>query len=268
RPRRLFEQLLRGCERAIDEVYPIPFAGAEPPSPAAAPVTATVAHEGREGVVSALDRPRLMAIAVEAGAVLEVVAAVGEFLRRDASLVRVRGGGEVSADDVERAVIVSDERTLVQDPAFAIRAIVDISIRSLSAATNDPTTGTQALDTLESILHLLGERHLGAGYVHDQAGALRLVYHAPGWEDLLELSLTEIRHYGASSHQVARRLRALLEGLAAAVPEERRPAVAAQLALLDAAVERAYEDPAERALASQADHVGLGGPASALMRHR
>ena len=84
RPRRLFEQLLRGCERAIDEVYPIPFAGAEAPPPAAAPVTATVAHDGQEGVVSALDRPRLMAIAVEAGAVLEVAAAVGEFLWRGA----------------------------------------------------------------------------------------------------------------------------------------------------------------------------------------
>ena len=63
-------------------------------------------------------------------------------------------------------------------------------------------------------------------------------------------------------------MRALLEGLEQAVPPERKAAVTAQLALLAAAVERAYADPAERALASQADHIGLGGPSGALMRRR
>ncbi len=260
RPRRLFEQLMRGCERAIDEVYPMPFAAAEAAPPASAPVTATVTHDGKEGVVSALDHPRLMAIAVEAGAMLEVVAVVGEFLWRGAPLVRVRGGREVPADDLERTVIVSDERTLVQDPAFAIRAIVDIAIRALSPAVNDPTTASQGLDVLESLLHRLAARELGAGRLHDADGTLRVVYRAPGWDELLTLALTEIRHYGASTHQVARRMRALLDGLAAVVPEQRAGAVREQLALLDAAVRSAFPDPAERAVALEPDPMGLGGP--------
>jgi len=260
RPRRLFEQLLRGCERAIDEVYPVPFTGAASPPPASAPVTLTVAHDGKEGVVSALDRPRLMAIAVETGAVLEVAAAVGEFLRRGAPLVRVRGGRGISADDVERAVIVSDERTLVQDPAFAIRAIVDIVIRALSPAVNDPTTASQGLDVLESLLHRLAARELGAGRLLDEEGTMRVVYRAPGWDELLALALTEVRHYGAPAHQVARRMRALLDGLVEVVPEQRAGAVHAQLALLDAAVRSAFPDPSERAVALEPDPMGLGGP--------
>ena len=269
RPRRLYARLLAGCEDAIDQVYPLPFDPAAGPPPSLGEVTQIVDYQGGGGVVSALDRGRLVGAAQKADSVVESVLAVGGYAWPGAPLVRVRGGGgPVSESELRRSIIVAEERTLVQDPAFAIRAIVDISIRALSPATNDPTTGTQALDTLESILHRLAERHLGTGYVHDTDGALRLVYHAPDWEDLLELSLTEIRSYGASSHQVARRLRALLEGLQRAVPQERRPAVDAQLALLDAAVARAYDDPAERALASQADHVGLGGPAGAFMRRR
>ncbi|HYI36073.1 MAG TPA: DUF2254 family protein, partial [Thermoleophilaceae bacterium] len=192
RPRRLYARLLAGCEGAIDQVYPLPFEpGAEQP-PELAEVTRTVNYDGGGGVVSALDRGRLVGAAQKSGAVVESALAVGGYVWPGAPLVRVRGGdGQIPEAELRRSIIVAEERTLVQDPAFAIRAIVDISIRALSPATNDPTTGTQALDTLESILHLLGERHLGAGYVHDEAGELRLVYHAPDWQDLLELSLTE-----------------------------------------------------------------------------
>ena len=168
RPRRLFEQLLAGCERAIDQVYPRAYereaVAAEAPG-----ITASVAHEGPEGVVLALDLPRLMALAVEADAVHRGGARGRQLLSwRGAPLAHVRGTVlEIPHADLERAIIVSDERTLAQDPAFAIRAIVDIAIRALSPAVNDPTTACQALDTLESILHRLAGRALGPGRLHD-----------------------------------------------------------------------------------------------------
>ena len=102
---------------------------------------------------------------------------------------------------------------------------------------------------------------LGPGRLHDAEGALRVLYRAPGWDESLALALTEIRHYGASSHQTARRMRALLQALELGVPAERAGAVRDQLELLDAAVATAFPDPAERALASVADHMGLGGGA-------
>jgi uncharacterized membrane protein len=41
----------------------------------------------------------------------------------------------------------------------------------------------------------------------------RLVIPGRSWEDYLQLAVTEIREYGATSTQVCRRLRALLEAL-------------------------------------------------------
>ena len=44
------------------------------------------------------------------------------------------------------------ERTIDQDPAFALRILVDVAIRALSPAVNDPTTAVQVIDHLEDTL--------------------------------------------------------------------------------------------------------------------
>lgn len=262
RPRRLYAQLMAGCERAIDQVYPHAFSGAEPDRrEQLPPVTEVVTYEGPSGVLSALDRPRLLALATAADTTVEVAWTIGGFVWKGGPLFTIRGpAGRLRQGSLQQTAIITEERTLTQDPAFALRAIVDIAIRALSPAVNDPTTAVQALDTLESLLHRLARRDLGAGHLHDQAGALRVVYWAAGWEELLDLALTEIRDYGVSSHQIARRLRALLIGLLERAPAERHAAVRTQLARLDAGIEHSYPDLAERALASVPDHMGLGGP--------
>ncbi len=53
-------------------------------------------------------------------------------------------------------------------------------------------------------------------------------------------------------------MRALLQSLERAAPEIRRPQLAEQLALLDAAVEREFPDPRELAIARTPDPLGLG----------
>ena len=47
-----------------------------------------------------------------------------------------------------------------------------------------------------------------------------MVYRTPAWDDFVQLSCREIRFYGASNFQVARRLRAMLENLPRARPAE------------------------------------------------
>ncbi|WP_405771192.1 DUF2254 domain-containing protein [Streptomyces sp. NBC_00080] len=79
------------------------------------------------------------------------------------------------------------------------------------------------------------------------------------WEDYLELAVTEIRDYGATSVQVCRRLRALFEGLLASLPAACGPALHAELRLLDEAVEREFADDLRRAEARTADSQGIGG---------
>ena len=259
RPRRLYGLLREGAEAAIDQVYPhlLEDDMDSPDEPMGEGIA--VAYEGGEGVLSAIDMAALVETARDSDSVVEVNLRIGGYIWDGCPVFDVYGGSGPRASHLKRALIVAEERTLTQDPAFAIRAIVDIAIRALSPAVNDPTTGSQALDVLESLLHRLALRDLGAGYLHDESGALRVIYHAPGWKDLLDLSLTEIRNYGAGSHQVERRLKSLLLGLKESSPPSRQGEIENQLAMLEAAVEGSHTSPAERALAATPDHSGLGG---------
>jgi uncharacterized membrane protein len=135
--------------------------------------------------------------------------------------------------------------------------LVDVAIKALSPAINDPTTAVQSLDRIEDLLRYAAPKHLSTGTVTDSHGAVRLVYPTPTWEDLVQLALDEIRAFGAGQYQVARRLRALLDALLADLPEKRRPPLVEQLALLGAPVATPIPQ-GQRAEALVADRQGIG----------
>jgi uncharacterized membrane protein len=153
------------------------------------------------------------------------------------------------------------ERTLEQDPAFALRILVDIAIKALSPAINDPTTAVQVLDYIETYLHRICAANLRDQYiVTDSQGAPRVIVPGRSWEDHVELAVTEIRDYGARSIQVCRRLRALLEGVLAVAAADRRHTLQTQLSLLDESISKNFDNPASQALARVSDPQGIGAP--------
>jgi uncharacterized membrane protein len=81
----------------------------------------------------------------------------------------------------------------------------------------------------------------------------------PTWREYFDLALIEIRHYGAGSAQVARRLRALYAHLLDVVDESERGRVELEQRLLDEQLAATYPDPAEREILRRSDRLGLGG---------
>ena len=140
--------------------------------------------------------------------------AVGEFVDPGQELMRVHGDGRATKR-APRGVRVGDERTIEQDPAFAMRIVVDTAIRALSPAVNDPTTAVQAIDVLEVLVPSSPDATSTHRSRATTTERVRLVWHSPDWEDVLDLAFDEIRAYGASAMQVCRRLRAALEDLRA-----------------------------------------------------
>jgi uncharacterized membrane protein len=140
-----------------------------------------------------------------------------------------------------------------------IRLLVDIAIKALSPAINDPTTAVQAIDQIEDLLGRLGQRELDAGNVRDSNGVLRVVLPMPTWEDYITLAFDEIRQFGASSIQIMRRLRSALVDLTEMLPSpDRADAVRRHLTHLDLTVECSPFDEEDRAMARQEDRQGLG----------
>ena len=218
-------------------------------------------HADRSGTIQAIHKSGLVAAAERADCLLVLPRGVGDFLPREAPLLHVYGAGTVPGERALRAkVALGDERTIEQDPAFALRILVDIAIRALSPAVNDPTTACQVIDYVQDLLEDMGRAEVGVPWeLRDAAGRVRVVLPSRGWEDYLQLAVVEIREYGAASPQVCRRLRAMLVDLLDAVRPERRPAVGAEIAALDALGARSFSDPALRAYAAGCDRQGVGG---------
>lgn len=220
-----------------------------------------VVRATRRGAIQAIDVDGLCRWARRRDLVVVVRHPVGDFVTVHARLIEVYGDGAVDpreADRLRRMLVLGAERTLGQDPAFAIRIMVDIAARALSSAINDPTTAVQVIDYLGDDLRTIGTvdfSRLGAA----ELGPAGLVIPFRSWSDYLALATTEIREYGAESTQVMRRLRAMLEDLLEEVAQERREAVRDELARLDATVVRAFSDSVDFDRARTADYQGIGG---------
>lgn len=217
-------------------------------------------YSGEPQVVTRFDINGLVRLAETAGAAIVLECAVGDTLVEDALVLSVHSApAPLSERALMRSVHLGAARTFEQDPKYAIRLLVDIAIRALSPAVNDPTTAVQALDQIEDLLRRLGRRKLDTGRVRDAHGSLRLIMPLPTWDDYLALAFDEIRQFGATSVQVARRLRAALTGLAESVStEERRAAVRRYLDHLNSGVGRSSFDDPDKASALEEDRQGLG----------
>ena len=227
----------------------------------------SVDHHGRAGVIIAFDAVGLLKLARRNECVIELLPQVGDFVAAGTELFRIYGeSGGISQRQLDCSIALGAERTIEQDAAFAFRIIVDIAEKALSPAINDPTTGVLAIDQIQFLLQEIGRRNLSIGTVCDDTGRVRLIYRTPNWEDFVWLGVTEIRHYGANSVQITRRLRAMLEELIKTLPTERIPPLQAQLELVHASVERQFSDLPDRKQADTPDSQGLGGRVTSHVR--
>jgi len=95
--------------------------------------------------------------------------------------------------------------------------------------------------------------------VFDGEGELRLIFRTPNREDFVHLTCIEIRHCGAGSIQIMRRMRSMLENLMQTLPPHRHAELHRQLELLDRTIEGHYSFAEDIEIAGIPDSQGLGG---------
>lgn len=226
----------------------------------------TILYKGRPAIIVAINKNALLKLAEKTQSVVEVVPRIGDFVASGEPLFRLYGSRFPEESVLKAMIAFGPERTLEQDATFAFRIIVDIAIKALSKAINDPTTAVLAIDQLQRLLCFVGKRNLTGKTIMNQSGELRVICRTPEWEDFVKLTFSEIRFYGAENFQIARRLRAVLEYGLQVLPDFRRPALEAELALLDRRLAELYDFPEDLALAQMADSQGLGGSTPSTVR--
>lgn len=233
-------------------------------APEAGPVAALVGkdlvpvhYRGPNGQIVAIDVRRLSRVARGEGIVLEIALRVGDAITEGTPIARAPGATARFERNVSRALVVDDERSLVHDPLYALRLLVDVAIRALSPAVNDPTTAVRALDEIEGVLRAAASRRLGTIRLDVAPGTL--VLSTATWDEVVDLALLEIADSGRGQVQISRRLVALLDDLIPDVPQGRRAALLRHRADLESAVLEGAFSGRSREVALGGDRQGLGG---------
>ena len=114
-------------------------------------------YSGPPRTISSFDIDRLVRLAQQAQGLIVMACAVGDTLVEGDTLLEVHGAvAPLAEGDPLAAIRLAKERTFEQDPKYPIRLLVDIAIRALSPAVNDPTTAVQTIDQIEDLLRRLG----------------------------------------------------------------------------------------------------------------
>jgi uncharacterized membrane protein len=104
------------------------------------------------------------------------------------------------------AIDIGPTRTLQQDVEFGVIQIVDIALRAISPAVNDPTTAINCIDQLGRIMIVWTSRAAPPSCLYAPPYVLRVVVPWISYEGLLDTAFEQIRHYAKSDIAVSLRL--------------------------------------------------------------
>jgi uncharacterized membrane protein len=93
-----------------------------------------------------------------------------------------------------------------QDVEFGIIQIVDIALRAMSPAVNDPSTAISCVDQLSRIMILWISRRPPPSHYFGPPHVLRLFVPWISFDGLLDTAFEQIRHYGVADIAVSLRL--------------------------------------------------------------
>lgn len=213
----------------------------------------------KEGYVQSIDYGSLVALARKRGMILQLSFGAGAFISSGGWLGAVYPASSVTAADaaaVQDAVMLGDERTPTQDIEFSVRQLVDVALRALSPAINDPNTALVVVDRLCSALSLLMTKAMPPNVHRDQDGAIRVLSERSGYDHLLDTALNEIRLAASLHPTVIVKLAEALGRVAEHVRlPEQRDALLRQLKIVTAAGLREANEPYDRTGIEQASAV-------------
>ena len=165
----------------------------------------------------------MLAVAKERDLIIHLLRKPGRFIRRGevVALVRpadplqeqfrqgqagetmgIRSIDKQLAEQILGAFRIGNTRTPTQDVAYAVNQLVEMAVRAMSPAINDPFTAMTCLDYLAEGLALFIRQGEKGAYYYDLNGRLRLVLEPVTFEELLGAAFDMLRHASCDNASV------------------------------------------------------------------
>jgi len=231
----IVDRIARETELVIDEHMPYPrspFHLDEPEDPPSSEPGAAVLSR-QSGYIRYVDINRLTTLAREYRISVRLERRVGHFVPAGVPIIRVSKPERVSRQEETHLLAAFDigpTRTMQQDVEFGIIQIVDIALRAISPAVNDPSTAISCIDQLSRVIvHWLGREPTKWRY-YAPPHVLRLVVPWITFQGLIDTAFDQIRHYSVSDVAVSLRLIRAFHDIATAASRDHEKSLLVEVA--------------------------------------
>jgi len=174
------------------------------------------------GYILSMDNDKLFALAKSNDITISVVRRVGHFVPAGIPLMAISGKGKITPEldrSLKKAFHIGPTRTLQDDIEFGILQIVDIGLKAVSPASNDPSTAINCIDQLSGILIKFAMYRAPQTEYYYPEGTLRLSVPWLGFDRILESAFEQIRLYSQSDVAVSLRLLRAFSDIASTLPD-------------------------------------------------
>jgi uncharacterized membrane protein len=221
----IVDRIARETELVIDEHMPYPrsafhldnLGGASPGEAGA------VVLSRQSGYIRYVDINRLIILAREYGIWVRLERRVGHFVPAGVPILWVSKPQRVSPEYEVHLLATFDigpTRTMQQDVEFGFIQIVDIALRAISPAVNDPSTAISCIDQLSRIIIYWLGREPAKWRYYAPPHVLRVVVPWITFQGLIDTAFDQIRHYAIADVAVSLRLIRALNDIATAATRE------------------------------------------------
>jgi uncharacterized membrane protein len=163
----------------------------------------------QSGYIRYVDIGRLVGLSREYGIQVHLERRVGHFVPAGVPIIWVSKPERVSPQrelHLLGALDMGPTRTMQQDIEFGVIQIVDIALRAMSPAVNDPSTAISCVDQLSRVvIFWLGRQPPKSSY-YAPPHVLRLVVPWITFQGLIDMAFDQIRHYAIADLAVSLRL--------------------------------------------------------------
>jgi len=161
------------------------------------------------GDIQAIDTESLLKLASTHDLFLHLSFRPGQFVISGRTLALARPRERVNEEisqDICKAFILGSERTLEQDVEFAANEILEITLRALSPALNDPFMAMTCIDWLGAGLSKLATRRMPSRFHYDQDDKVRMIAQQLDFVIMIDGIFSKLRQHASSSLSVTIRL--------------------------------------------------------------
>jgi uncharacterized membrane protein len=175
----------------------------------------------RSGYIQAIDYPAMAKAAMKADAVVQFLFRAGHFVNEGGAVAIAAGeesAREPLQDALEHALRIDIRRTLSQDTEFAIAQIVEIALRAMSPAVNDPNTALTCVDWLGDGLRARAQYGPPNPLHLDRNGRTRVIERTDEFDRMVAAAFDPIRQVATGSPMLTIRLLHTMAAIAPFMP--------------------------------------------------